>query len=723
MHKVAVMKNYIQTKELTEQFHISRKNLYYWVNHNKISRPVKNATNHYMWEQKHIDEIKDVLKHKTSNQVKTVGSFELNNRRYLGNKYRLIPFIKKAVKEECPDATSFFDVFSGTGVVANAFSEMTIITNDLLFSNYICHYAFFGNGSYRIRKLRKIVMNWNKLDKVIEPNYMSVNFGGKYFSHEVASKIGYIREDINKLEENDTINKRESYILITALMYGMDKIANTCGHYDAYRKSAVFQNDMILKLPNIKKTNSKNRLYNQDANELVGKIKADIAYIDPPYNSRQYSDAYHLLENVAKWDKPKVHGIAAKMDRKHIKSDYCTVKATEAFSNLIKNLDVKYILVSYNNMGDKGNDRSNAKITDQEIRDILGEKGQVQVFEKSYKAFTTGKSDINDHKEILYLCKTYKYLEKQGEIKPNVASPINYTGGKYKLLSQIKPKFPKDITTMVDLFAGGCNVGVNVPSEKVIFIDKEPHLIGLFNCLKNHKSSEIIEMIEQIIKKYKLSSTVEHSYKHYKAESSKGVGHYNKEKFLKLRKAYNNRKEETFYTYMMFYTLLIFGFNNQIRFNQDGDYNLPVGKRDFNKNMRQKLNKFVERIQSIECEFINADFRTLDVEKLTANTFVYVDPPYLITNATYNESGGWSTELEEALLLLLDRLDEQGIHFALSNVIESKGKRNELLINWTIKNKERYKVHYLNYNYSNSNYQTKNRNKDATIEVLITNYS
>jgi site-specific DNA-adenine methylase len=138
--------------------------------------------------------------------------------------------------------------------------------------------------------------------------------------------------------------------------------------------------------------------------------------------------------------------------------------------------------------------------------------------------------------------------------------------------------------------------------------------------------------------------------------------------------------------------------------------------------MRQKLEMFIDRIQAIDCQFINMDFRNLEVEKLESNVFVYADPPYLITNASYNESGGWDKSMEIALLDLLDRLDQRGIRFALSNVIESKGRRNELLMNWTIHNKNRYKVHYLNHHYSNSNYQTKNRNRDATVEVLITNY-
>ena len=152
----------------------------------------------------------------------------------------------------------------------------------------------------------------------------------------------------------------------------MDNIAKTCGHYDAYRQGVEFDMHLELLLPEASITNyKKNKCYNIDSNDLAGKIVADLVYIDPPYNSRQYCDAYHLLENVARWEKPEVFGVARKMDRTALKSDYCTQKATVAFENLIDSIHAKYILHSYNNMANKGNDRSNAKISDDDIMRIL----------------------------------------------------------------------------------------------------------------------------------------------------------------------------------------------------------------------------------------------------------------------------------------------------------------------------------------------------------------
>ncbi len=331
----------------------------------------------------------------------------INNRRYLGNKYKLLPFITGVVSDECPDITSIADIFAGTGAVSSAFTDKVIITNDLMYSNYICNYAWFGAEEYDPQIIIDCVVRYNALTD-LEDNYMTDNFADTYFSRDDCAKIGYIREDIEVLYKKGDINTRERAILITSLLYAMDKIANTCGHYDAYRKGVEFDKSLELYVPMANRQNNpNNQCFNMDSNELVKNIEADLVYIDPPYNSRQYCDAYHLLENVARWEKPEVFGVARKMDRSTMKSKYCTQSATEAFEQLIGDIKAKYILLSYNNMAEKGNDRSNAKISDQDIMRILEKKGEVKVFSESYKAFTTGKSDIDDNQERLFLCRCF----------------------------------------------------------------------------------------------------------------------------------------------------------------------------------------------------------------------------------------------------------------------------------------------------------------------------
>lgn len=301
-----------------------------------------------------------------------------------------------------------------------------------------------------------------------------------------------------------------------------------------------------------------------------------------------------------------------------------------------------------------------------------------------------------------------------------VQSPLNYTGGKYKLLPQILPLFPKDIDTFVDLFCGGCNVGINITANKVVYNDLNEHLLYLYNTFKNLDKEATFEWIYQTIDKYDLSLVSKNSYDFYGCESAKGLGEYNKEKFLKLRTDFNSKTNYDYY-YIMFYVMIVYAFNNQIRFNSKGEFNLPVGKRDFNKKMAYKLSEFIDVIKSQNSIFTCKDFRAYDISNLCSKDFVYLDPPYLITCATYNEQGGWTEETEKELLVFLDKLNEGNIRFALSNVLRSKGKENIILINWLEKNKAVYKPVRLNYSYSNSSYQTKDKTSFSE-EVLIINY-
>lgn len=302
------------------------------------------------------------------------------------------------------------------------------------------------------------------------------------------------------------------------------------------------------------------------------------------------------------------------------------------------------------------------------------------------------------------------FEEKRLEI---IQSPLNYTGGKFKLLPQILPLFPKNIDIFVDLFCGGGNVGINVNSEHTIFNDTDDNLTYLFNTFKN-LGNDFLSMIDDIIEKYKLSQSDKYGYAYYNCDSNSGLAPYNKDKFLKLREDFNNSKDIGYWHYAMLYVLIIYSFNNQIRFNSQGKFNLPAGKRDFNEKMQLKLKNFIERLESKNYEFSNLDFRKFDISQLSENSFVYADPPYLITCATYNEQGGWNNNDEKDLLKFLDDLHSNNINFALSNVLRSKGKENSILINWTEQNKDKYRVINLNYDYKNSNYQTKNIDKIYT---------
>lgn len=650
----------------------------------------------------------------------------INNRRYIGSKYKMINFIKETMSKEKIEYSSFLDLFGGTGIVGDFFNDQKtkVYVNDLLKSNYISYLAWFGNEKIDKNKIKKYIEKYNSLT-VLKDNYFSLNFSNTYFNEENCKKIGFIREDIEDNYTNNNLNIRERAILITSLLYAMDKIANTVGHYDAYRKKGDLNKKLELCMLNLKSNtnNRNNKIFNEDSNELVRSLKADVVYIDPPYNSRQYSDAYHLLENVATWEKGEVHGVAKKMERNRIKSKYCSVSAPLVFKDLIENIDAKYIIVSYNNMGKKGAGRSQAKISDEDIIGTLNKKGKVKVYETDFREFNTGKTHIDNHKERLFICKVGKGV-KSKSVKAKVSndivkSPLNYTGGKYKILNQIIPVFPKKLDLFVDLFSGGSNVGVNVNAKRIVCVDKQKEIIRVMNLFKKYEYGYIIDKLEKIIDKYELSNSLLNGYEIYHCTSNKGLGSYNKNKYVKLRNDYNNVKHDSIEKDFLFLTLIIYSFNNQIRFNSNGEFNTPVGKRDFNNSLRKNLKNFIAKLKTKNIEFVNSDFREFTIEA-KENTLVYCDPPYFLGTASYNENGGWTKQDEVDLLNYLFILDSKGIKFALSNVIEHKGATHEMLEAWI--REHHYTIHHITCDYNNSNYHKQDGNVTKTIEVLITNY-
>lgn len=652
-------------------------------------------------------------------------SFSINQRRYLGSKTKLLNFIDDILKKEGIEFQSFADIFAGTGSVANFFHDRSeIIVNDILDSNNHAYNAFFGKDKIREHILKEYLIKYNSIDLAKHgENYFSENFSNTYFDAANSKKIGVIRDDIEKLFEEKIITSREKSYLVTSLIYALDRIANTVGHYDAYRKIDIPEKNLFLLPLDVSQSKHDARIYKSDANELVKEIEADVVYIDPPYNSRQYSDAYHLLENIATWEKEQVVGVAKKIDRTHIKSKYSMKSAGMAFSELIENIKAKYILVSYNDMGDSGNARSQSRISDHEILSALKRKGDVEIFETGFKQFSTGKSSKSDLKERIFLCRVASaqkskialFASDKNPIQHGfVKSPLNYTGGKHKLLPQITQFFPKDIKNFYDVFSGGANVGINANADKIICIEKNQNVVDLLRLIKKSNFEDLNQNIVSIIETYGLSQSYIRGYEFYNAESSAGLGRVNKEAYLSLREAYNESKDIE-----LLLVLILFSFNNQIRFNSKGEFNLPVGKRDYNGSSRKNIAAFNEAANAKDITFLNQDFRDIESFKISKDDFIYLDPPYLLGLASYNELGGWSEKDEKDLYALLTRLDKKGIVFALSNVLRHKGQTNSIMQEWAEKNN--YKVHRLNFHYKNSNYHSKAKNNE-TVEVLITNY-
>lgn len=296
-----------------------------------------------------------------------------------------------------------------------------------------------------------------------------------------------------------------------------------------------------------------------------------------------------------------------------------------------------------------------------------------------------------------------------------VQSPLNYTGGKFKLLPQIQALTPKRHDFFYDVFCGGANVGINTQAQQITCIDKNHLVIEILNLIKSSDYTQLITSLELQIEKFGLSDTYRNGYSYYNTDSGIGLSQVNYDAYLKLRSQYNQTKEP-----LLFLLLILFSFNNQIRFNKKGDFNIPAGKRDFNATMRKKLETFIIAAQTQNITFQEGDFRSLNPEVLKdKKAFLYLDPPYLIGTATYNEQNAWTQKDEIDLLSFLQACNSLGVNFALSNVTHHKGMVNQLLLDFIKENG--LICHTLDKHYNNASYQRKNR-ECKTTEVLVVNF-
>lgn len=644
--------------------------------------------------------------------------------RYIGSKKMLLPEIKKMIDKHCNGSEEIFlDLFAGTNAVAHYFKQFyTVYSNDLLFFSYVHGKAVIENNSKPLftkliqsgiaspmSYLQKIDIKDEKVG-YYEKSY-SPTGNANYLSVSNAKKLDSIRTQIDEWKDRDLLTEYEYYYLLSSLVESIPYVSNTTGTYGAFLKhwDKRALNDLELQDFTILNNYKDNKAFNENANTLVRRIKADIVYIDTPYNSRQYASNYHLLENVARNNQPELKGVTKIFDWKKLKSDYATKsKALSAMEDLIKNIDSTHIVLSYNNEG---------IISEEELTQILKNNslnGVVDIKKIPYRKYRSKKaSKSKELYELLFYIqkkpfkqdrparnKTTKNKVKVSSTKKYIKSPLNYIGGKYKLLNQILPLFPDNIDTFVDLFSGGANVGINVSANKYIFNDMNDRINEMFRYFQNQQPVKLVQKIEQKITDWKLSKT-------------------NEDSFLAFRKHYNMNPNP-----LDLYILSSFSYNYQFRFNNSMEFNNPFGRNrsHFSENMRNNLLNFTTKLQTLNAEFTDIFFAEFDFSSLTQDDFVYLDPPYLITTGSYNDGNrgfsDWNEKSEKDLFKIMDKLNELGIRFALSNVTEHKGKTNHLLKNWIKENS--YNVHYLSYNYNNASHNSKAKGSQ---EILVTNYN
>ncbi|PTI97614.1 DNA adenine methylase [Staphylococcus simulans] len=641
--------------------------------------------------------------------------------RYIGSKVLLLEEIKKLIdKNVSGEEKVFLDLFSGTNSVSEYFKKRyEIITNDILYFSYVNSKAIIENNDYlSFKKLgfdpfeflndEKNALNYTGSDYYT--NHYTPTGDAMYFTETNGKRIDFIRNTIDDWYKENLLDDYEYYYLLSSLIESIPYVSNITGTYGAFLKHWDKRALKNLKIKPLKVINNgyNNKSYNEDANELVKKIKADITYIDIPYNNRQYASNYHLLENIAKNNKPKLKGKTKIFDWSHLKSKYSMkLKAYDTLEDLIKNLDTTYIVLSYN---DEGIIEYNDLLELLKKYSITNDVEVVKIPYRKYKSKITSKK-IDLYEYIFFLQKNKvvnskimkesrnsitTWLPKSSEY---LKSPLNYIGGKYKLLNQIIPLFPSDISTFVDLFSGGANVGINVEAKRHIFIDMNTKINEMFRFFAKENPEKLIEKIESRIKECNLSKT-------------------NVEAYLKFRENYNLNPNP-----LDLYVLISYSYNYQVRFNNNLKYNNPFGKNrsHFSNNMKNNLLNFTIRLQKLNYEFIDSYFEAIDLSFLDDKSLVYLDPPYLITTGSYNDGNrgfqNWGVKQEQKMYDLMNALSKRGIRYALSNVLSHKN--NEHLLLQKFINENNVQVHHLNYSYHNASYNTSRQQSD---EVLITNY-
>ena len=258
--------------------------------------------------------------------------------------------------------------------------------------------------------------------------------------------------------------------------------------------------------------------------------------------------------------------------------------------------------------------------------------------------------------------------------KKFIRSPLFYVGDKYKIISQIKKFFPKQIDRFIEPFCGWVSVFLNTKANFYLINDIDSYVIKLHKFL---------------------------------ISNSKNTNKFGNE--IKMREDFNRNKNNI----LLLYLLVIYGFNRMLRFNSYGNFNSPVGNVDFNKNVYEALELYFEYVLNKNIKIYSMDYEKFIKRVIpTSNDFIYLDPPYLIANSEYNKL--WNEESEIRMIKVLDQLNEKNIKFAISNILYHRKKTNGTFNEWAKKyNIVKIKSNYISYH--------DNTKKDS-VEVLVKNY-
>lgn len=291
-------------------------------------------------------------------------------------------------------------------------------------------------------------------------------------------------------------------------------------------------------------------------------------------------------------------------------------------------------------------------------------------------------------------------------------SPIFYQGCKKKLIGKgLIDLFPSNIDVFYEIFGGSGVVSMNTKANKYVINDINKNLIELYNFFKNYNYKCIISEIEHYIKVFNLQETGRlYSFDSRTLNFDKELFMEHKKNYEKLRNYYNQEKYVS-----LLYILTIYYFSHQMRFNNKDEFNMPCGHDKFTQKNKEWIKQGCDFFQKDNVKIMNCYYDYFPSNMFNSNDFIYLDPPYLGTTATYNENGKWTVEDEQQMYHWLELLNRLNIRWGMSNSFANKGKINETLIDWCIKNS--WNVIHFDVKYSSMG--RGNSNND---EVYIFNY-
>lgn len=588
--------------------------------------------------------------------------------RYIGNKESMVEeidsFIESRVESE--ESLTLFDAFCGTGAVSDRLkNKFNLVINDNLKWATVytagrlyassCHFERLGFDPFAF-----LNQSDEKVQGFIYKNYAPTESSRMYFTPENAARIDYFRKQIEEWHKNKLLSEAEYMLLLASLVESVSRVSNTAGVYGAFLKKwdgrALKPIEFIK--PAYNACDSLNiKIYNDKTENIISDVKCNILYLDPPYTQNQYGTQYHLLETLILNDHPSVSKVTGSRPVMPMRSDWSKeYKAHILLDRIIANTTARYIVMSYNNDG---------LMSKEYIEAVMKRYGKPETYcckKISYKKYQNWKSQNHkEHFEYLF------FVEKKDPADVVYESPLNYIGSKARVIPAIRENLPSDIDDFIDAFGGGFNVGINIRSESVVYNEYNHFVKELIESFWQYDTFSYIVYMKKMIRRFELEPG-------------------RKDAYLNVRDYYNSLPEDKRDPRLLL-VVILYSFQQQIRFNSNHGFNNPVGMRWFNDNLLEKLVSFSRRIKELNVCFSCADytdtFRYVD----DGHTFVYLDPPYMLTNGSYNDGKrgfkGWDVSQEAALFEFLDKLNHEGSRFMLSYVLEHKGKVNQNLVNWT----------------------------------------